>query len=395
VRDRSAAGGPLLVVAESLPAQSSGTSIVLRRLLENFPAEDVVLLARRPEAGLKIESRSLPYRCVIIPALPSGIRGERFWRLASTIPGVVTGLRAVRRFMPAAILAVFPYESSLLLGYTLHRLSGLPLLAYFCDLYLEDHRSGWETRLARVLQPRVFRAAARIVAVNQGMVDFYRERYDVDALCVPACINTPIPAPGPLAEAGHPFVIGYSGNVNATRLSSLRALAGAVGDNPAYAIRYFTPQTPGFLRSKGLWTANSTAMFVSDERDLIRHLAGCDALFLPLTFDVSEASRDQLATCFGIKSYEYFLSQRPVLLHSPGDYFIARFFRQWDCGLVVTEAGSGAIGSALDRLRSDEGLRHRLARNALEASRQFEGPRVASVLKAALARIAGEGRMDQ
>lgn len=389
---RPPAGGPLLIVAESLPAQSSGTSIVLRRLLENFPADDVVLLARRPESGLRLESRPLPYRSVIIPALPAGIRGERFWRLASTIPGVVAGLGAVRRFRPTAILAVFPYESSLLLGYALHRLTGLPLLAYFCDLYLEDHRSGWEAWLARNLQPRVFRAAARVVAVNQGMVDFYRRRYDIDALCVPACINSPIPAPGQPVQAGHPFVIGYSGNVNATRLSSLRALAGAVGDNPAYAIRYFTPQTAGFLRSKGVWTANSTAMFVSDEGELIRHLAGCDALFLPLTFDVSEASRDQLATCFGIKSYEYFLSQRPVLLHTPGDYFIARFFRQWDCGLVVAEEGAEAIGSALDRLRSDPGLRHRLARNALEASRQFEGPRVASVLKAALARIAGDGR---
>jgi glycosyltransferase involved in cell wall biosynthesis len=224
------------------------------------------------------------------------------------------------------------------------------------------------------------------------MVDFYRERYGLDALCVPACINVPVPEAGPVPESGRTCVIGYSGNVNATRLSSLRALVGAIGDNPAYAIRYFTPQTPGFLRAQGIWTENSTATFVSDEAELIRHLAACDALFLPLTFDVQDASRDQLATCFGIKSYEYFLSQRPVLLHSPGDYFIARFYRQWDCGLVVTEKGSRALGAALDRLRSDPVLRLRLARNALKASRQFEGPRVASVLKEAIGQIAGDWR---
>lgn len=390
--DPSSFRKPLLVVTESLPAQSSGTSIVLRKLLENFAVEDIVLLGRRPDPRLRLESRPLPHRAVTIPALPGGIRGERFWRLASTLPGVLVGLNAVRRCKPVAILAVFPYESALLIGYVLHRLTGLPLLAYFCDLYLEDRRRGWETCLARVLQPRVFRAAARIVAVNQGMADYYRERYGLDALCVPACINVPVPEPGPLPAAGRTFVIGYSGNVNATRLSSLRALVGAVGDDPAYAIRYFTPQTPAFLRSQGVWTENSTATFVSDEGDLIRHLADCDALFLPLTFDVQHASRDQLATCFGIKSYEYFLSQRPVVLHSPGDYFIARFYRQWDCGLVVTEDGSGALGSALDRLRSDPDLRLRLARNALNASRQFEGHRVASVLKGAIGQIAVDWR---
>src|SRR5206468_10785623 len=137
----------------------------------------------------------------------------------------------------------------------------------------------------------------------------------------------------------------YSGNINSTRLSSLRALVRAIGNNPIYALRYFTPQKPAFLRENGIWPSNASAEFVSDERDLIRRLASCDALFLPLTFEVGENSRDQLATCFGIKSYEYFLSQRPVILQCPGDYFIARFYREWDCGLVVDDPRSDALAA--------------------------------------------------
>jgi glycosyltransferase involved in cell wall biosynthesis len=376
---------PLLVVAESLPVLSTGTSIVLRRLLENFDGEEVVLIGRRPDPRLHLDGRPPHYPFYSIPALRSGIRGERYWRLLSTLPGIGVGMRAIQRHRPSALLAVFPYEHALLTGYWLHVLSGLPLLAYFCDLYLEDRGGGWEAGLARWLQPRVFKAAARILAANRGMVDYYRARYGFEALALPACINEPIPDPAPVPAPGGRFVIGYSGNVNSTRLDSLRALVDAVGGDPAYEIRYLTPQTPDFLRAQGVWADNATATFIADEKELVRQLSLCDVLFLPLTFEFRENSRDQLATCFGIKSYEYFLSQRPVLLHSPADYFIARFFHERDCGLVASEPGPEALVAALTRLRSDADLRARFVRNALAAAHEFEGSTIASTLRRALA----------
>ena len=375
---------PLMVVAQALPCQSSGTSVVLRRLLENFGGDEIVLLARNPNPHLRLESRPLHYPTITIASLPAGVRGERYWRLGSLPPGIFAGLQAVRRHRPAAILAVFPDEIALLTGYVLHRLTGLPLLAYFCDLYQEDRTHRWEAHLARWLQPRVFRAASQIIAVNEGMATYYRERYGLASLCLPACINAGIAEPGELPSPGRSFVVGYSGNINYTRLSALRALVCAIGDNPAYAIRYFTPQKPKFLKAHALWADNASAEFIPDEGKLIRRLASCDALFLPLTFDVGESSRDQLATCFGIKSYEYFLSQRPVLLQCPGDYFIARFYRQWDCGLVVDDPAAAALLAGFERLRSDHHLRDRLMRNALRAAHQFEGRRVTPILRAAL-----------
>ena len=375
---------PVMVVAQALPHQSSGTSIVLRRLLENFGGDEIVLLARNPNPHLRLEFRPLHYPTVTIPSLLGGVRGERYWRLGSLPPGIIAGLRAVRRHRPAAILAVFPDEIALLTGYILHRLTNLPLLAYFCDLYQEDRARGWEARLARSLQPRVFRAASQIITVNDGMVSYYRERYGLTAVCLPACINVGIPEPGALPAPNNAFVVGYSGNVNSTRLGPLRALVRAIGDNPGYTIRYFTPQKAEFLKANGLWADNASAEFISDEGDLIRRLASCDALFLPLTFDVDQSSYDQLATCFGIKSYEYFLSQRPVLLQSPGDYFIARFYRERECGLVVDSPAPEALRAALERLRADGALRERLSRNALAAAVDFEGPRVAAVLRGVL-----------
>ena len=386
----SRSAGPLrrlLVVAPIPPVQSSGTSIVLRRLLEHFTSEEIVLLARAPDRYLRFPGSILHYPVVRIPSLPGGIRGDRYWRILSVLPGLIAGRRAVRRFDPGALLVVYPDDISLLTGYWLHRITGLPLFAYFCDLYMEDSWGGWQAALARWLQPRVFRAARRIIAVNQGMADYYRDRYGLTPLCLPTCINTTIPEYRGVPEPGRPFVVGYSGNVNDTRLASLRALVCAVGGNADYAIRYFTPQKPGELQALGVWADNVTATFISDESELIRQLSACDALFLPLTFAVDRHSHDQLATCFGIKSYEYFLSQKPVLLHSPGDYFIARFFRNWDCGVVVDDQDPEALATTLRAFRSSGPLRERLVRNALRAAQQFEGERVVKGLRSILRQV--------
>lgn len=380
---------PVLVVAETRPVSPVGTGIVLRRLLENFRHDEVVVIARNPDRRNRLDPAPRSYPYYPIPALPVGIRGERYWRLASALPGVAVGLRAIRRHRPFALLAMFPYEHALLTGYWLHRFSGLPLLAYFCDLYREDRGPGWEGRLANWLQPRVFRVAARILAANQGMADYYRSRYGLDVFALPACINVPIPEPTPLPSLGGRFVVGYSGNVNSTRIDSLRALVKAIGGDPAFAIHYLTPHTPDVLRAYGVWADNAKASFVADERELVRRLADCDTLFLPLTFDPKENSRDQMATCFGIKSYEYFLSQRPVLLHCPDDYFIARFFRERDCGMLVGDPGPEALKSALVKLRSDQTLRARFANNALRAAHEFEGPRIASMLRGVLRQVNG------
>src|SRR5438093_5101491 len=117
-----------MVVAQALPFQSSGTSILLRRLLENFGGDEIVLLARNPNPHLRLDSGPLHYPAVTIASVRAGVRGDRYWRFLSLVPGIIAGIRAVRRHRPVAILAVFPDEIALLTGYILHRLTRLPLL---------------------------------------------------------------------------------------------------------------------------------------------------------------------------------------------------------------------------------------------------------------------------
>ena len=103
------------------------------------------------------------------------------------------------------------------------------------------------------------------------------------------------------------------------------------------------------------------------------------------------STRDQLATCFGIKSYEYFLAQRPVVVHTPGDYFLARFYRERGCGIVVDDPTPAAVRHALERLRDEPALGRGIAAAGQAAAREFEGPRIADILRAELARLRAPG----
>ena len=92
----------LLVVAKAPPLESSGTSVILRRLLENLDADEVVVLARSAHRQCRIDTRPFHYPVVEVPSAPAGIRGDRYWRLWSAIPGVIAGRHAMRRHQAAA-----------------------------------------------------------------------------------------------------------------------------------------------------------------------------------------------------------------------------------------------------------------------------------------------------
>lgn len=368
------------MVTRALPVESGGTMIVVRRLLDNFAPDEVVVLGRTVfKPRLLKTDKPLEYPHYEIPT--PQIKGYRFWRLFSIIPGFFQGLWITYRHDIKVIIGVYPDEGSLLLAFILSKITGRPLMAYFCDLYMENKKNGFHASLARWLQPRVFSHAKRIMAANQGMKTFYDRTYGIDTLLMPTAINVDLPTTFNLPASEKPFIIGYSGSVVIDRLDPMQALVRAIGGNKDYEIRLFTPQKETYLKSVDLWADNVKIRFCASQDELVRELAQCHVLYLPLTFKTEHNSREQLATCFGIKSYEYFLSCRPVVVHCPPDYFTSTFFTSQDCGLAVDSLNEKDIMQVLENIQRNYPVTgRRLAENALVAARGFEGRRVSARL---------------
>lgn len=361
----------MFFVASYLPhLMSIASSTILANLFENLPADDLLVMGY---PGNRQSTASPPYHTHQLPALPS--RGQRWWRFLLVPWNVWQGIRQAQAFQPDVIVATFPDDTTFLTGYLIHRFTSIPLAVYLSDLYLESN--AWLRPLDRWLQSRAFRRAAAILCVNRGMADFYYERYGLQVSDVPVCINDlPSEPVGGASTGNERFTIGYSGTINRARIGGLNRLAAAIGNDPRFAIRLFSPTPRERLMETGLWRDTMTLEHFTNSRELVNALAECDAVFLPLTFK-DFANRDQLVTCFGIKSYEYMVVGRPIIVQAPPDYFTARFYTDRDAGMVVGEPTVEGLRVALNRLWEDEALRARLGANAFKAATEFEGATVA------------------
>jgi hypothetical protein len=76
--------------------------------------------------------------------------------------------------------------------------------------------------------------------------------------------------------------------------------------------------------------------------------------------------------------------QKPILVHSESKYFVARFFREHECGYVV-EGDAGRLRQALRDIGTDAVLRANLAKKAYRAMAYFSGATIAKKFREVLA----------
>lgn len=365
-----------LVVSYSKPERASGTPVVIRKFLENFSGDEVVLIGRPVLENERVRGIKFHYPVITIPTPPVGFRGERIWRLLSTVVGLYVGLMALRRQNAKAILAFYRDESSLLTGYLLHKITNLPFFAYFCDLYLENYQTGYQGLLARWLQPRVFQSATKVLVLTESIKDYYLEEYGIDAEVLPHCNNLPQINPIPTPGVGSKFRIGYLGTVNEDRASSLRMLCEHLRGKDQYHLSYFSPTPPDYLSQLGLLIDNSDVKFIPTDDLLLKELCTCDLLFLPLSAPKDDVRELQMLTGFPTKAIEYLLCRKPILVHTCMHYFAAQFFTNYECGYVI-DGDPDEIGQAIENIAHDDDLKKRLTENTQKAISYFDGKRIA------------------
>jgi glycosyltransferase involved in cell wall biosynthesis len=377
---------PTLLVSYSNPDRASGTPVVIRNLLENFESDEVVLIGRPTLKKERINNLYFKYPIITIPTPPVEFRGERLWRLLSVFIGVWIGLLAFNKYKLKAVLSFYRDESSLLTGFILHKLTKLPHYAYFCDLYLENYISGYQFLLAKWLQPRIFSRSKKIFVLTEAMKDYFECTYGINPIVVPHCNNLTVKRRDYLNEKQirTPLNIGYLGTINNDRIPSLKLLCEAIKGNNQFHMRYFSATPPSIIKQHGLFISNSDHKFIKSNNELINEMSSCDVLYLPTTIsDVKKEREFQVKTGFPTKAIEYLICQKPILVHCKKHYYVAKFFRKFDCG-YVTDGDSEEILIALNNIKDDFELRKRIASNSYKALSYFDGKDIANILKSYL-----------
>lgn len=363
----------MLIISQEIPHSGSlSTTSVVRNLLKCLSLEYIHIIGFYTKGKQSIKEK----QNYSFSAIPLTKRGERYFRFLMIPVIVFVGVWSIIKNRHKSILVVFPDDSSLLAAYLLHLITRKPLYPYLMDLYQET--GVWANPLDRWLQPRIFRKAARVLVINEGMLEYYEHQYGLETICLPMALPQ-MPNQPRLFKDKTPgkLTIAYSGTVNGARLEGLKRLKEVVKRLPEVKIAYFTPQPIEFLKTQGLWLDGFTHHNITEVSELIKALSTCDVVFNPVY--AGKVDIAQIKTSFGGKIVEYLASGVPLLIDSDESFFTYRIFKKYGVGVLVDHGSEESLEKALRLLNNDEEFYNKASRSSEKFYTYFNPERIKQI----------------
>ena len=294
-------------------------------------------------------------------------------RFVSWVLGAVpSGLNLVRRYRPQVIWTTYPVASATLIGYLLHKLTGLPWIADFRDPMSDDYypRDPRVRAVARWIERKAVQHAALVVCTTPSAVKTYLARYpDLPrsrfAVLENGYDEENFRHAGQAAgtpAAGRPFTLIHSGIIYPSErdpvplfraLAELKA-AGAIDAGRLHIMLRATAHddyVAGLLAEHGIADLVSLAPHVAYQAALAEMLAADGLLVL------------QASNCnhqIPAKLYEYLRAGRPILALTDA---------AGDTAATLRAAGVDSIAP----LDDSEGIKHGLLQ-FLQRARAGQAP---------------------
>ena len=382
-------------VSHILPPSWSGQAVVIYRLLKELNPNDYCLISRESYDDLsasKDESTGrLPARYYQLPPL--------FQKQIGRIIGLNRGFinipvnilararriaQIIRRENCQAVVACTGDLYDLPASYLASRLARVKFYPYIFDYYSQQWIDKKPRRIAERFEPIMMKRAAGIIVPNEFMRDELRRRYNVEATVIRNCCDLSLyesPAAESLADMDDAVSEGvgddsvevhepearivYTGALSEAQIETFRSLMAALAllSRPGVKLHVYTAQSPTMLIERGI-----KGQIVFHRHQTVFSIPAvqqqADILFLPLAFN--SPYPEVIKTSAPGKVADYLAARRPILVYAPPDSFIAWYFREYNCGLVVDENDPAKLAEGLARLLSDEDLRHRLGERAWE-----------------------------
>ena len=362
------------LISNILPPGDSSHAAVIHRLLRDLDPRRYCLVSsgsvRATDPGQLAGTR---YDLAPAPRLTRGYRmGLRLWRERVNFGvGVIVRARAIARILrreecDAVVVCTGGHEIlDFPAAFLASRLTGARFYAYLLDQYghMVVHVLG--KHIFARLEPMLLTRATAVIAPNELLRDEVRRRHHVEALvihnpCDLAEYDGPATAETPRDDETR---IVYTGSVGPLQFEPFRNLLAAMArlDRRHLRLHLYTAQSPARLESEGI----RGPVVIHPPQPLSAMPAlqqQADVLFLPLALHSDYP--DIVRTAAPGKIGEYLAACRPILVHAPPDSFLASYFRDHQCGIVVDRRDPSELAAALELIVSDPAVRARLRARA-------------------------------
>lgn len=303
-------------------------------------------------------------------------RGNRLLSLIQINRTARAVARLIKKHDCGAVVGIYPDVSFLAVAFRAAQMAGVPFVPYLHDTVAEAMTGNMSAGFGARLQEEIFRSCPDIFVMSEGMSDMYRTKYDLETRPLVHSYPEEIPTePAPGVPNGKGF---WSGNIYAINRNAMARVYGAMRDGGMELI-IASRQQPSTLQKMGFDRGRIDNQFFADRGELLSALREQSFLILALDQpDEAVIHPDELSTIFPTKTIEYLASGRPILLHCPEHYFLARFCLRHDCAEVVSDPSQEALAAAIDRLTNDPKRIDTLVRNGFKAAQPFSRHAVAT-----------------
>lgn len=296
--------------------------------------------------------------------------------------------KLAERMGAGAIVAVYPQLMMLDAAVEASKMTGLPLLLYIHDTISEGLAHSPLGSYAPQVQQRAFEQAGRILVVSEGLQDLYRSKYGLETHVVEHPYTEPIPEEPPAREVERSML--FAGAIYEINRSSLQQVVNAAKQIEGLKIRLTSPAARTMLREMDWDDDRIVSGFLPTRSDYLDMLSSQAVHLLTLDRpDECSMHPDELKTIFPTKGIDYLSSGRPIFVLCPEDYFMSRFYRENECGVVLNERDPDAIEAALRDLLDGGDERLEMRRNGLRAARRFRLERIAGLFRDHLKTLLG------
>jgi len=362
---------PRLLYVGDVPVEATvAGAALIYRLFDGYPAERLTIfqsslpVVRAPDKRLPgvtyhefpvgsrrlLDSRVSGWYAAVLLATAEARASGIAARISSRVDGIVTVAHGYSWLTAARLSAT--------LGVPLHMVLHDDCIA---TTGIAAPLRGYAERLFAT----ALSAAATRFSASPGMQEHCRASYGVSSeLLLPMRARDAIVFDAPPAadmRRGEPFTAAYAGSLSAGYVPVIERLWDSLRDSGGRLLIFTADASPA-LRAR--LTGADFHPFVS-ARDLPAMLRErADALFVPMSFAGSDAENMRLG--FPSKLADLTAVGLPIVIAGPENCSAVRWARQHaGVALVVTTLADGSLADALIALANDEGLRGRLAREAL------------------------------
>jgi hypothetical protein len=375
-----------ILIVTAFPPSAGGSSILMQNLLSQFAPDSYTVVSFQNH-----QNSEMPYdkgirKIELMSSITFSSRVNAYWWNLQ-LPWATWRLKQlIKKIKPSVVVAVFPFIHMLEMTRNACRETTTPWMAYLHDTIVEALSSGVLAERAKRIQEYVFSEAASVMLMSDGMVRFYGEKYQLECKALPhsypEVIPTSISEPITIEKQGF-----FSGGIYEINGHALARVAQSLYlmDYPLFLTSKTTTNT---LEYYNIPSSNIRMGFLPSRDQYLNVLQQQDFLILALSWpDESPIHQDELATIFPTKTPEYLASGRPILVHCPEYYFLARFFRENNCGFVVSERSLETLIETCTSI-SEGGQQVEAVRlAALRTAQKFSLPYIAGIFQQELQRI--------